>query len=49
MQLWSSHNFFQEKLRELDPKLGECFAMFRAKFNKERRLHSEEEKHLQSF
>ena len=33
MQLWSSHNYFREKLRELDPQPGECFALFRAKDN----------------
>ena len=49
MQLWSSHNYFQEELRKLDPKPGECFAMFRAKLNKERQLHSEEEKLLQAL
>ncbi len=49
MQLWSSHNFFQEELRELDPQPGECFALFRSKDNKERRLHSEEEKLLQAL
>ena len=49
MQLWSSHNYFQEELRKLDPQPGEGFAMFRAKDNKERRLHSEEEKLLQAL
>ena len=31
MQLWSSHSYFQEELRKLDPQPGECFALFRAK------------------
>lgn len=33
MQLWSSDNYFQKELRELDPKPGECFALFRSKDN----------------
>ena len=40
---------FREKLCVLDPKPGECLAMFRSKDNKERRLHSEEEKLLQAL
>lgn len=33
MQLRSPQKFFQEELRKLDPKPGECFALFRAKDN----------------
>lgn len=33
MQLWSSHDYFQEELRKLDPKPGECFALFQSKDN----------------
>ena len=32
-QLWSSHDYFQKEFRKLDPKPGECFALFRSKDN----------------
>lgn len=30
-RLWSSHNYFQVEFRKLDPKPGECFALFQSK------------------
>ena len=33
MQLRSSRDYFQEEFRKLDPKPGECFALFRSKDN----------------